>query len=109
MGARVSPPVRAVEEHMSDAVIFVVVFVGFFVLRAVAATVFFLYLLPDGDRCPNCDAVTLRMESPVMNRVLPMFRTSWCYECNWHGLLRRGPLTPTAPTPLLTKLPTKLS
>ncbi|MCY7379270.1 MAG: hypothetical protein LH467_08060 [Gemmatimonadaceae bacterium] len=75
---------------MSDAVIFVIVFGGFFVLRAIAATVFFLYLLPDGDRCPHCDAVTLRVESPVLNRVLPMFRTSWCYECNWQGLLRRG-------------------
>jgi hypothetical protein len=94
-----------VEEQMSDAVIFVVVFVGFFILRAVAATVFFLYLLPDGDRCPNCDAVTLRVESPVWNRLLPRFRTSWCYECNWHGLLRRGPLTPVAPGEVLTKLP----
>ena len=96
---------RATQERMSDAVIFVVVFVGFFVLRAVAATVFFLYLLPDGDRCPHCDAVTLRMEAPMMNRLLPMFRTSWCYECNWHGLLRRGPLTPVASRPVLTKLP----
>ena len=80
---------------MSDAVIFLIVFGGFFVLRAIAATVFFLYLLPDGDRCPHCDAVTLRVESPVLNRVLPMFRTSWCFGCNWHGLLRRG-----APSPL---------
>ena len=93
---------------MSDAVIFVVVFVGFFLLRAIAATVFFLYLLPDGDRCPNCDAVTLRVESPVLNRLLPMFRTSWCYECGWHGLLRRGPLTPAAPAEFSAKLPTKL-
>ena len=90
---------------MSDAVIFVVVFVGFFILRAVAATVFFLYLLPDGDRCPHCDAVTLRVQAPVWNRLLPMFRTSWCYECNWSGFLRRGSLTPDAPAEVLTKLP----
>ena len=81
---------------MSDTVIFVIVFGGFFVLRAIAATVYFLYLLPDGDRCPHCDAVTLCIESPVWNRVLPMFRTSWCYECNWHGLLRRGASSPIA-------------
>jgi hypothetical protein len=93
---------------MSDAVIFVVIFVGFFILRAVAATVFFLYLLPDGDRCPNCDAVTLHVQSRVWNKLLPIFRTSWCYECNWHGLLRRGPLTPVVPTEVLAKLPTKL-
>lgn len=91
---------------MSDAVIFVVVFAGFFILRAIAATVFFFfYLLPEGDRCPHCDAVTLRVESPLLNRLLPRFRTSWCYECNWHGLLRRGPLTPVAPSKVLTKLP----
>ena len=80
---------------MSDTVIFLLVFGGFFVLRAVV-----------GDRCPNCDAVTLRVESRVMNRLLPMFRTSWCYECNWHGLLRRGPLTP-APRLGESVVPTK--
>ena len=90
---------------MSDAVIFVVVFAGLFILRAVAATVFFLSLLPAGDRCPHCNAVTLRVESPVWNRLLPMFRTSWCFECNWHGLLRRGPLTPVPSAEVLTKLP----
>lgn len=90
---------------MSDTVIFVVVFVGFFILRAAAATVFFLYLLPGGDRCPNCDAVTLRVQSRLWSRVLPGFRPSWCYECNWQGLLRRGPLTPVAPGRVLTKLP----
>jgi hypothetical protein len=88
---------------MSDAVIFVLIFGGFFVLRAVAATVFFFMLLPEGDRCPNCNAVTLRVESRVWNVMLPRFRTSWCYECNWHGMLRRGPLTPTTPTEVLTK------
>ena len=90
---------------MSDAIIFVAAFVGFFVLRAVAATVFFFYLLPSGDRCPHCDAVTLHVQSALWNRLCPGFRTSWCYECNWHGLLRRGPLTPTMPSEVFTKLP----
>jgi hypothetical protein len=89
---------------MSDAAIFGLIFVGFFVLRGVAATVIFFFLLPEGDRCPNCDAVTLRVESRVLNRLLPRFRTSWCYECGWHGMLRRGPLTPTAAARELTKL-----
>jgi hypothetical protein len=89
---------------MSDAVVFGLVFVGFFLLRGLAATVIFFYLLPEGDRCPNCDAVTLRVESRVVNRILPRFRTSWCYECGWHGMLRRGPLTPATPTAELTKL-----
>jgi hypothetical protein len=90
---------------MSDTVIFVLIFAGFFVLRGLAATVVFFYLLPEGDRCPNCDAVTLRVQSNVLNRLLPRFRTSWCYECGWHGMLRRGPLTPVEPAHELTKLP----
>ena len=89
---------------MSDAAIFGLIFVGFFVLRGVAATIIFFFLLPEGDRCPNCDAVTLHVESRVLNRLLPRFRTSWCYECGWHGMLRRGPLTPTTAAPELTKL-----
>ena len=79
---------------MSDATIFAVIFVGFFLLRAAAATVFFYFILPDGDRCPNCDAITLRVQSRGWNVLFPRLRTSWCYECNWHGLLRRGPLSP---------------
>jgi hypothetical protein len=90
---------------MSEGALFVLVFIGFFVLRGVAATVFFFYLLPDGDRCPHCDAVTVRVQSPIINRILPRFRTSWCMQCNWHGLLRNGPLTPVAPSPVLTKKP----
>lgn len=90
---------------MSDAVIFVVIFVGFFLLRAVAATVFFYFILPEGDRCPNCDAPTLRVQSPGWNRLMPRLRTSWCYECNWQGLLRAGPLTPVTRPAELTKQP----
>lgn len=90
---------------MSDAVIFGLIFVGFFLLRGIAATVIFFYLLPDGDRCPNCDAVTLRVQSRAWNLLLPRFRTSWCHDCGWHGMLRRGPLTPVAPAQQLTKLP----
>ena len=78
---------------MSDAVIFAVVFVGFFVLRLIAATIVFFVILPEGERCPNCDAVTLRVQSRGMNALMPWFRTSWCYECGWRGLLRRGPVT----------------
>ena len=78
---------------MSDAVIFAVVFVGFFVLRLIAATIVFFVILPEGDRCPNCDAETLRIQSRGLNALMPWFRTSWCYECGWRGLLRRGPLT----------------
>lgn len=72
------------------------IFGGFFVLRAVVATIVFFYILPEGDRCPNCDAVTLRVESRGWNFLLPRFRTSWCIDCGWHGLLRQGPMSETA-------------
>jgi hypothetical protein len=75
---------------MSDVVLFAVIFSGFFVLRAVAATVVFYFLLPDNKRCPICDEPTLRVAEPAWNRLLPWFRTSWCYRCGWEGLLRPG-------------------
>jgi hypothetical protein len=79
---------------MSDAWLFTTIFVGFFLFRIVLATLFFLALLPSGDRCPNCNTPTLRIQSRGWNLLLPWFRTSWCYACNWEGLLRHGPLTP---------------
>lgn len=77
---------------MSDAAIFGVIFVAFFVLRAIAATVFFYYMMPQSNRCPMCDSPTIRVAEPAWNRLLPWFRTSWCYECGWEGLLRPGPV-----------------
>jgi hypothetical protein len=75
---------------MSDAVWFGLVFVTFFVVRAVLVTWLYLFLLPQGDRCPVCDTPTLRVQSRAWNRLLPWFRTSWCYHCGWEGLLRNG-------------------
>jgi hypothetical protein len=81
---------------MSDAVIFAVAFVGFFVLRAIAATVIFFFILPAGDRCPMCDARTFRIQSRGWNLLMPWFRTSWCAACGWEGLLRRERRSPSA-------------
>jgi hypothetical protein len=88
---------------MSDGAIFILVFGGFFVLRFVAATLVFFWILPEGDRCPNCDGVTIRMQATGWNRLVPWLRPSWCYTCGWDGLLRHGPLTPQPSTPELTK------
>ncbi len=82
---------------MSDAVLFVLLFGGLFVLRFIIATVVFLYILPEGDRCPNCDAVTLRMQSRAWNAMMPWFRTSWCMACGWEGLLRHARPNAVAP------------
>jgi hypothetical protein len=76
---------------MWDAVLCIGIIGGFFVLRAILATAFFFYLLPEGVNCPNCDAVTLRVESRKLNFLMPKFRTSWCIECGWQGLLRERP------------------
>lgn len=84
---------------MTDAVIFVSVFVALFILRIVLATLFFFLIIPEGDRCPHCDAATIRVRNRGWNTLMPWFRTSWCYECGWDGLLRSGPLTPTADRP----------
>jgi hypothetical protein len=90
---------------MWNAILCILIIGGFFILRAVLATVFFFYLLPKGDRCPNCDAVTLRVQSRGWNLFFPKFRTSWCYECGWHGLLRHGPLSAPTATAELTRHP----
>jgi hypothetical protein len=81
---------------MSDALIFTLVFGGLVVARVIAATVLFALILPRGDRCPNCDAVTLRLENGVTGRILPWLRRSWCYECEWHGMLRVGNVSPVS-------------
>ncbi len=88
---------------MSDAALFAVIFIGFFILRIIAATIFFLWLLPRGDRCPMCDTPTLRVQSRGWNVLMPWFRTSWCYECDWKGMLRHGPITPRVQAPALAR------
>lgn len=79
---------------MSDAAIFIVFFGGILIVRIVAATLVFILLIPRSDRCPHCDAVTLRVQSPGWNRLMPWFRTSWCYHCGWEGILRHPSLGP---------------
>lgn len=75
---------------MVEAVVFIIVFVGFFVLRLVGATLFFFYILPEGIRCPCCDAETLHVESRFWRVAAPGFRPSWCTRCKWEGLLKRS-------------------
>lgn len=82
---------------MSDAAWFVLVFGGLFVLRGIAATVLFLCILPDGVRCPQCDAETLHIEGRRLLRWIPRMRPSWCTVCGWEGILRRT--TPPASVP----------
>lgn len=82
---------------MTEGVLFAVVFLGFFVLRGIAATIAFYFILPDDVRCPICDAETLHVHARWWQRPTPGFRPSWCHECGWHGMLRRPRAKPTAP------------
>jgi hypothetical protein len=77
---------------MSDGFIFILFFGGLMVARIVAATVIFSWLLPRGSACPNCDNATLRIENGVWDRIFPWLRKSWCYECEWEGMLRVAPV-----------------
>jgi hypothetical protein len=88
---------------MSDGWIFLIIFTVIFVVRIVFATMFFHAVLPDSDRCPECDTPTLRVHSRGWNLLMPWFRTSWCYACGWRGLLRHGHLTAA-----LATLPSKV-
>jgi hypothetical protein len=84
---------------MSEALLFTLIFGGLFVLRIILATVFFALILPAGDRCPNCDAATIRVESVLFERLMPWFRRSWCLRCGWEGVLLRGTVTAEAVRP----------
>jgi hypothetical protein len=83
---------------MSDAALFVLVFGGLFLLRGIAATIVFLWILPDGIRCPQCDAETMRVQPGRILRLLKGFRSSWCLACGWHGVHRISPAEARAAT-----------
>lgn len=75
----------------TDAWIFIGVFVGIRMVIIWACTRLFIMMIPDGDRCPMCDAYTLPIERNGWWRVLgPRFRRSWCLDCRWEGVLRRS-------------------
>lgn len=97
------PDATAAATYWSDALIFVGVIGGLFVFRVVMATVVFLWLLPDGDRCPHCNRDTFPVQSRGWNTLLPWFRTGWCPQCGWEGLHRRGRTRPTRVYPPVTR------
>jgi len=84
---------------MSEGLLFLIIFSAIFIARLVFATMFFHAVLPNSDRCPECNTPTLRVKSRGWNLLMPWFRTSWCYDCGWRGLLRHGHLTEPAAVP----------
>ena len=85
---------------MWDAVLCIVIIGGFFVLRGVLATVVFFYLLPEGDRCPNCNAVTIRVQSRWINYTMRRFRTGY-----WERLRVTRRARGSAPSPVARRGP----
>ena len=83
---------------MTEAVVFAVVFVGFFILRFVAATIFFYLIMDEGPGCPICGGETLRVQAPVLERTARGIRSSWCPDCGWEGWLRVPSAQPPAAT-----------
>lgn len=58
-----------------------------FVLRAVAATFVYAWLLSDAPDCPSCGSETLHVQPRAFQRLFPRLRPSWCPVCNWEGML----------------------
>ncbi len=84
-----------------DALQFIGLFVGIRLLFIWLATKAFIALIPDGDRCPLCDEVTLPIERAGWWRLLgARFRRSWCLGCGWEGVLRRAAGQPAAASPM---------
>ena len=72
---------------MTDSAIFFSFFAVLFVLRAVAATFVYAWLLSDAPECPSCGSETLYVEARGYQLLFPRLRPSWCPVCGWEGLL----------------------
>ncbi len=73
---------------MSDATLFIWFFAGLFVLRIIAATFVYAWLLSNAPECPNCGGETLRVQRQGIAWLFPRLRPSWCPDCRWEGLLQ---------------------
>jgi len=70
-----------------EAAIFIGFFGGLFVLRAIAATFVYAWLLSDAPDCPNCGGETIHVQSRGVSRLFPRLWLNWCPDCNWEGML----------------------
>jgi hypothetical protein len=82
---------------VGNSAIFFWFFAVLFVLRAVAATFVYAWLLSDAPECPSCGGETLHVERRGVQRLFPKLRPSWCPVCNWEGLLHHAPRLPQQP------------
>ena len=84
---------------MSDAAIFLWFMGGLFVLRIIAATFVYAWLLSEAPECPACDGETIRVERRGVAWLFPRLRPSWCPECSWEGMLQPIGKRPLPPPP----------
>jgi hypothetical protein len=76
---------------MSNSAIFFWFFSVLFVLRGIAATFVYAWLLSDAPDCPSCGGETLHVERSGIQHLFPRLRPSWCPVCTWEGLLHFAP------------------
>lgn len=76
---------------MGQSALFFWFFAGLFVLRAIAATFVYAWLLSDAPDCPSCGSETLHVQPRSFQRLFPRLRPSWCPVCSWEGLLQPVP------------------
>jgi hypothetical protein len=73
-------------------------FAVLFILRGIAATFVYAWLLSDAPDCPSCGGETLHVQPRAFQRLFPKLRPSWCPTCDWEGLLHPVP-EPAAQAP----------
>jgi hypothetical protein len=84
---------------MNDVAIFISFFGGLIVLRIIAGTFVYAWLLSEAPECPSCGGETFRVQRRGVAWLFPRLRPSWCPECAWEGMLQ--PSRRPAPQPLV--------
>jgi hypothetical protein len=79
---------------MSENAIFFWFFAVLFVLRAIAATFVYAWLLSDAPECPSCGSETMHVQPRGVQHLFPKLRPSWCSVCGWEGMLHPIPALP---------------
>lgn len=82
---------------MSESALFFWFFAVLFVLRAIAATFVYAWLLSDAPECPSCGGETMHVQRRAFQRLFPRLRPSWCPVCGWEGLLHPIPAAAQLP------------